>query len=131
MGRKVTHPEGGRVMVKQSDQGDADINVIVRRARQAGMLPPMQGTPRYGDFTGNGSFHDVLNQVHEAQEQFMLLPAAVRQACQNDVGVFLEKVHTDEGLLELAKLGLAEVSVPETAKPQPTPAPAPEPAPEP
>lgn len=119
---RVTHPEGGRVMVKQSDQGETDINVIVRRARQAGMLPPPQGTPKYGDFTDLGTFHEHVNRVHEAIDQFMLLPARLRQFCGNDVGRFLDLVHTPEGLAQLRELGLDPARTPETATPEETPA---------
>lgn len=116
---RVTHPEGGRVMVKQSDQGEADINVIVRRARQGGFLPPPSQTPRYGDFSSFASFHASLNQVRAAEDEFGALPARVRQLCANDLGVFLDKVHTPEGLAELVEAGLPGERVPETARPEP------------
>lgn len=127
--RRVTQPEGGRVMTKQSDQGDTDINVIIRRARQTGALPPGRGAPRYGDFTSFPSFHEALAQVREAEAEFMELPAAVRQACQNDVGTFLEMVHQDEGRKRLLELGLDGGRVPATAKPEEGAEPVPEPAP--
>lgn len=127
---RVTHPEGGRVITKQSDAGNADINVIVRRARQEGFLPPGAATPRYGDFTSLGTFHEHQNRVLEAEEQFMAVPAAVRQACGNDVGRFLEKVFDDEGRKELLELGLDPERVPAAARPVP-PEPVPEPQPEP
>lgn len=130
--RRVTHPEGGRILTKQADAGDTDINVIVRRARQVGMLPPGGSVPRYGDFHEIGSFHETLMQVQEAQDSFMALPSKLRAFCSNDVGVFLDKVHTPEGLQQLLDLGLDPGRVPPLA-PAPAPvepaaAPASEPA---
>lgn len=124
--RRVTQPSGGRSLTKQADAGDADINVIVRRARQAGMLPPGRGTPRYGDFTGVQSFQAALDQVMQARAEFMELPARVRQACGNDVGVFLDVIYngSEEQREHLRELGLDPRRVPEVpAEPAPAPAP--------
>lgn len=116
------HPGGGRLLTKQADAGEADINTIVRRARQVGALPPPGQPPRYGDFTGVESFHAALSLVKSAEAEFGALPSAVRQACENDVGVFLEMVHSPAGLLELQELGLPGVSVPESARTPAAPA---------
>lgn len=128
---RVFQPEGGVMRTKQADAGDADINVIVRRARQTGSLPPPGRVPRYGDFTDGGSFHERLSQLREAEAEFMELPARVRQLCQNDPGMFLDMVHDPEGLAELVEAGLPGVRIPESAVPAPEPEPSPAPAPEP
>lgn len=121
MSERIFHPTGGRRLTKQSDAGDADINTIVRRARQAGGLPPASAVPKYGDFTSLDSFHGAMSQVREAQIAFSQLPSAVRSACSNDPGVFLEMVHDEEGLQELLELGLDPGRLPESARVAPEP----------
>lgn len=127
---RVHHPEGGKLMTKQSDQGNTDINVIVKRARALGGLPPGRAVPRYGDFTNRPTFHEALSQVRQAEADFMELPARVRQLCSNDVGVFLDMVHDDEQRELLLEAGLDGGRIPESVKPTPEPEPTP-PAPAP
>lgn len=131
---RVHPPEGGRQMTKQSDLGDTDINVIVKRARALGGLPPGRAVPRYGDFTNRPTFHEALSQVRQAEADFMELPARVRQLCSNDVGVFLDMVHDDEQRELLLEAGLDGGRIPtsaQPAEPEPSPTPAPEPTPTP
>lgn len=114
---RLKHGAGGRVLVKQAELEATDINAIVRRYVAHGVAPPASGrTPRYGDFSSGYSFHQALDQVMEAERQFFGLPAAVRDRCQNDVGVFLEACSRKEELQELLELGLDPEWVP--AKPE-------------
>lgn len=108
---RVVHPKGGELMTKHSMALDTDVNQIVKRHIQFGMPLPV-GEAKYGDFSGTTDYHDALNRVFEAREQFEALPAAVRDACRNDPGVFLEKVASPEGREELGKLGLDAGRVP-------------------
>lgn len=122
---RVQHRAGGRMMTKQADAAASDINAIVRRARQAGTLPPGRGVQgRYGDFTGVGSFHEALLKVEEAEMQFLELPARVRQACSNDVGEFLDKCQDEEQLEMLLELGLDPKRVPKPKEEEPPKEPA-------
>lgn len=111
---RVTAPEGGRVMVKQSMAAETDINAIVARHVAHGVPLPV-GAPSYGDFSSSLDYHSALNSLIAAQDEFSRLPASVRDYCQNDPGMFLDLVHDESRLAEMAKLGLVPELVP--AKP--------------
>lgn len=112
---RVVHPEGGRLMTKQAQAMDTDINAIVARhvAHGAPFFP--DGRATYGDFSGVGDYHSALNRLKSAQDEFGQLPAAVRDHCRNDPGEFLSMVYDPERRPELEKLGLVEAAVPAAA----------------
>lgn len=62
----------------------------------------------YGDFSGVTSYQDALDQVAQAQESFMELPAQVRLTFDNDPGKFLEFVQDPSNFDKLVEMGLAE-----------------------
>lgn len=113
----AVHPEGGRVMTKQSMAAESDVNQIVSRHVAHGLPFLPDGRARYGDFSSYGSYHDSLDAVRAAEDEFLKLPAAVREHCQNDVGRFLELVFDPSRRAELEKLGLVEGAAPEAAPP--------------
>jgi len=100
------HRSGGRVMTKQAEAQDSDINHIVSRYVAHGQLPQRTDPPLYGDFSAGLDYHAMLERVRSAESDFYALPAAVRDRCRNDVGVFVDLVNTPEGLDELRELGL-------------------------
>lgn len=104
---------------RQSHALETDVNKIVSRYRSTGVWQRNGRAPMYGDFSDIGSYHESLNRVYEMQEDFERLPAAVKKACSQDPGIFLEKVYTPEGREELKKLGLDGRSVPEKARVEP------------
>jgi len=126
--RRVTQPEGGRMMTKQAEAAETDINAIIRRHRQMGAPFPTEGGT-YGDFSTGLDFHASLNRVREAELTFNLLPAEVREFCSNDPGRFLDLVGDPAKREELVKLGLVEAAIPNGMKPSPEPAPSPAPSP--
>lgn len=114
MSKRVTHPTGGPVLVKQADTARTNINAIVKRFVATGELPQASQEPRYGDFSDGLTFHDMMCRVRQAEQEFMALPSAVRAACANDVGEFLDQVVDDEKRAQLEELGLPEWAVPHT-----------------
>lgn len=112
---------GGPSMTKQSMAAETDINAIVARhiAHDAPFF--VDGRASYGDFFGSGDYHASLNAVMQAQEEFLKLPAAVRDHCQNDPGEFLQMVYDPARRDELVKLGLVEAAVPAAAPAAPAP----------
>lgn len=68
--KRVTQPEGGRLMTKQAAKDGADINKILKKYEKTGLMPQSGMQPRYGDFTGANSYHENLNQLIEAQALF-------------------------------------------------------------
>lgn len=106
------HPTGGPLMTKQSMAAETDINAIVSRhiAFEAPFFE--DGSARYGDFTSSLSYHEAMNRVLEAQQQFDMLPAQIRDHCENDPGKFLELVMDPARRDELVKLGLVAEAIP-------------------
>lgn len=135
---RIIHPKSDRIMTQQAHKDEANINSIIKRWRAGTVIPETHKNPQYGDFSGTGDYHAELNRVNEAEEQFMRLPSAVRRDVNNDVGQFLLKVQTKEGLEELIALGLeGELAPPgviapphKDANPQPEPLNVPDPEPE-
>lgn len=113
----VVHPEGGRVMTKQSMALESDINQIVARHVAHGVPFPAGLNPTYGDFSDHDGYHAALSDVMRAQHEFSRLPAAVREHCQNDPGEFLRMVYDPSRRGELEKLGLVEAAAPAAAPP--------------
>lgn len=119
---EVLKMPGGPSMTKQSMAAETDINQIVARhiAHDAPFFA--DGRAAYGDFFGHGDYHASLNAVMQAQDEFMKLPAAVRDHCENDPGKFLELVYDPARRDELVKLGLVDAAVPAAAPVVPAPA---------
>lgn len=112
--RRVTHPEGGRVLTKQAMRDETNANLIMEKWIQQGQRPRgPAGSPMYGDFSSGLSYQECLDRVAQAQIEFQALPSRVRTACQNDPALFLEMC-SDPAKLELLRdLGLAEQDVPD------------------
>lgn len=107
------HPGGGVVMTKQSELADADINLIIERNLRTGM--PLFGpghVPRYGDFSGVESYHEHVNRLMAAEEDFASLPPAVRDLAQNDLGRFMELVQNPAMVEKMLELGLDASAIP-------------------
>jgi hypothetical protein len=60
------------------------------------------------------NYMDVMNQLNEARDQFMTLPAKLRAQFDHDPGQFVDFVSDPKNVDEMVRLGLA---VPRTAPP--------------
>lgn len=101
----------------QSGKDDADINTIVRRFGVTGQLPQPNLTPFYGDFSDTPDYQSALNQMRDAEDAFMSLPADLRMKFQNDPAQLWDYLHNpDLDVAEARKLGLLR---PEDAPPEP------------
>lgn len=69
---------------KQGDKEAADINVIVRRNLDAGLMPGAGFVPQYGDATVVSDLQSALAIVAGAREDFAQLTARQREAFHND-----------------------------------------------
>ena len=109
--------------VKQSPADDCDINKIIAKYDQTGILTHVNTmVARYGDFTEANEYQDALNLVIEAQDGFAELPSHIRARFGNDPGTFLEWV-TDPSNHEAAvELGLIEGGAPLDEPTEPDPA---------
>jgi phage internal scaffolding protein len=92
----------------QSFKDECDINAIVKKAISTGRLPELiKENPRYGDFSSPLSYHEAMNVVALANEQFAALPASTRSRFLNDPENFLAFTADPENLPEMVKMGLA------------------------
>lgn len=115
--RVQTHPEGPS-LCKQSFKDECDINKIMKKYVQTGIIEHLnEHKGRYGNFIGYEDYQTSLNQIHEAQDAFLKLPANIRSKFQNNPALFLAFVQNPENLDEMREMGLANPK---------TPAPAPE-----
>ncbi len=116
---RVTHPEGGRLMVKQSLVAATDLNLMMARWRKdgTGLAHVNEGEPTYGDFSSGLDYMAALNAVEAAKKDFMRLPAPVRAHVSNDPGEFLALVFDPERRNELEELGLVPAG--EVVRPDP------------
>jgi len=113
---------------QQHQRADTDINLIVKRYMQTGVLPQTALAPLYGDFE-TVDFHDAQNRIAAARQAFMRIPAEIRARFQNDPGVFVEFASNPENESELVRLKLRDPPPkPAVKTPQPSPAPSDGPA---
>lgn len=112
----------------QSFAKDADINNIMGKYAKSGILVDplrvdMGRTPRFGDFSDLPDFGTLVNRIKQAQDDFMTLPAIVRQKFNNDVENCLAFIADPKNVNECCDLKL----LPESMRPKPV-AELPEPA---
>lgn len=101
--------------VQKQFKNECDINFIVKNYQ----IPKPTFTPdQFGDFSDPVTFQQSMNIVANAQQQFLLLPAAVRARFQNEPAKMLEFIADPENAQELIKMGLATKPIP-TPEPQP------------
>lgn len=107
-------------LTQQHHAADTDVNLIVKRYMNTGILPQGALAPLYGDFRESLSFHDAQNKIREAQEAFMLIPAEIRAKFDNDPGKFVEFASEEANRDELVKLKLLDPPPRSNAARQPT-----------
>lgn len=114
---RVTVPEDPTRLTKQAPRDGTSVEEQLRSYQRAGLVPSSGRQPRYGDFTGIGDFHECLQRVTEARDQFQQLPATVRALASNDPGIFLEMLYGGkrEFLEQLERAGLLEIQKPPAA----------------
>lgn len=98
----------GPSRTKQAFKDECDINTILGRYKETGRLPDLiKQNPKYGDFTSPLNYQQSLNTVIQAEEQFQLLPAKIRDRFHNDPKTFLEFTSDPKNLPEMVQMGLA------------------------
>lgn len=105
-----------KTLTQQHFAEEVNINTIVERFNLTGQMPQLQQLPEYADYEGIFDFQSAMNQIREAQETFMALPAKLRARFHNQPQEFLEFCADKENLDEARKLGIL-------APPAPTPEP--------
>ena len=114
---RVQHENNEPEVTEQSHKESTMINNIIRRYETTGIvthLNKVQG--RYADVSELGDYHDVMNVVTAAQQDFLQLTSAQRRVFDNDVTKFLDAAHDPDKRDLLEAAGLIE-QAPATPEP--------------
>lgn len=104
-------------LTRQADKDDCDINVMMARYQSTGVEPRVNPrAAQWGDFADVPTYQEALNVVRQADEDFALLPAEVRERFGNDPSGMLRFLSDEENRAEAIKLGLVN---PPAAEPPP------------
>lgn len=110
--RDVTTPVGDETMTRQEMADECDINKIMARYEKVGANPlAMSGyrQPMYLDLTATpGDLMEAMEQLRQADDAFMRLPAHIRREFDNDAMRFVEFASDAGNIERLREWGLAE-----------------------
>jgi len=120
----------GSSRTKQSFKKDCDINFIMKKYRETGLLPePQSRPPFFGDFTNAADFLENQNRIAKTQQYFERLPALTRERFGNDPSKMLDFLADIKNKDEAIKLGLVRKPAPDLTPKPPIPPQTPPPAP--
>jgi len=102
---------------------EVNINTIMEKAKRG--IAPRVGNKiaKYGDFSNVTCFADALQQINEANEMFMSIPAKVRARFNNDPNYLIQFMNHPGNRAEAIELGLIDPpdeKVLRVGEPQPT-----------
>jgi hypothetical protein len=94
---KFRTPLDTRDKTVQSDSESADINIIMKRFMNTGIVDQLNITEdMFPDVTEVGDFADVMRIAKDAEYEFMKLPSKVREVFKHDVANWLDTAHDPE-----------------------------------
>lgn len=94
-------------LTQQHFKDECDINLIIKRYTRSDIaLMAAMSNMQYGDYSTPVDFHEAMNIVLRAQEQFEALPSSIRDKFDNDPAKMLDFVSKKENIEESVKLGL-------------------------
>jgi len=96
---------------EQHHKEECDINTLIQRFGLGHVLPESLRLPQYGDFLHISNYHEALNQIAVARENFESLPANLRDRFSNDPGRFIDFALSPDNRAELESLGLVKRAV--------------------
>ena len=109
VGLETTEPS----MTRQAPAEQQSISEQMKLMIATGFKGVSFKQPRYGDFSGLESYHDAVNRLAQAEDDFLALPATIRSFCDNDPGLFLEYMNDPEHRAYIEQeLGLPEEAAP-------------------
>lgn len=99
----------GTSRTKQAHKDECDINNILRKYQKTGMISHVNKIKgKYGDFSNITNYQDAYLAIEQAHENFMGLPASIREKFQNDPSQLLEFVQDSKNYDEAVKIGIIE-----------------------
>ena len=104
--RRVTFSTGTETKVEQHHKDMVDVNNIVERYRNTGLIPQRARMPSYGDFTHGQDFLQAQIRIKSAEADFASLPPDIRLKFNNDPGQLITYINDPENAAEARVLGL-------------------------
>lgn len=99
----------GESLTQQQFAEESEINNIIRSHDRNGIIEHInRGNAIYGDFSNITDLSDALEQIKDAQEEFLSIPSDIREKFQNDAGSFFKFASNPDNIDELRTMGLAE-----------------------
>lgn len=123
----------GTSLAKQSMAAECDINNILKKIARTGDASILDKPhENFGDYIDMPTYQEAQNQIIQANEMFMQLPAELRSRFGNSAATFLDFAQDEDNKEEMIKMGLiapiikkpAEDPNPPKADPKPDPDPA-------
>lgn len=109
--RVQAEPEG-ESLTQQHFAKDADVRNIIKQYDKTGLIANVaRGVARYGDYSEVNEYREALDMVNAANNNFMQLPAEIREMFGNDAGTFFEFATDPANEEKMIKLGLKEAPV--------------------
>lgn len=105
----------GKSRTQQQFKDETNIVSIMKRYRKTRVMPVVRGN-MFDNFTGFESYHEAMNKITEAKQEFMRLPPKLRLRFENDPGQLIQFVQDPKNEKECIELGFKEA--PKTPKPQ-------------
>ena len=105
--------KGGKT--RQEMKKECDVNNIMRRYKKTGKLPDMiKLNPKFGDFAKVTDYHESLNLIIKAENQFNCLSAEIRKRFNNDPAEMLNAINNmdESNIEEFTKLGIIKPKPP-------------------
>ena len=96
-------------LTQQHFAEEVDINNLIGRYVQSGVLPEKQGA-FYADFSSGLDYRETLEVLKSAREEFDALPAVTRAHFNNDPGALIDFVSDPNNHSRFAEFGLTEAS---------------------
>lgn len=97
----------GESLTQQHFQEESEINNIIRSHDRNGVLEHIhKGNAIYADFSNVTDLSDALDQIKEAQQEFLNIPSEIREKFKNDAGLFFKFASDPSNQDEMRQLGL-------------------------
>lgn len=99
-------------LTKQSLAKDLDVNNIIKKYRDTGVLQQMNEFEGiYGDFNEH-DLRSAIEMVEGANEMFMEVPSEIRARFDNDAGKFIDYATKPSNIDQMREWGLAKPAPP-------------------
>jgi phage internal scaffolding protein len=101
--------EGTITLTHQSCRDECDINVIMAKYRNTGLITHVaRHAGRYDNFIDATDYQTSIHNVLEAQDMFMELPSSIRKEFDNDPASFLSFVANPANRDRMISMGLID-----------------------